>query len=489
MTDTASQVLKVDDIPIVGNDELKKVIMATGLGNAVEWFDFSVYGFLAVTIGQHFFSSASSSVQLIASLVTFSVPFFFRPLGGAIFGVMGDKYGRKNILSFTIVMMSFSTFLIGIIPGYEAIGIWAPVLLLLTKVIQGLSIGGEYSGAVVFVSEYSPDKKRGFMASWLDFGSIAGFLLGAVVVSFVSLSLGDEAMQAWGWRVPFLVSLPLGLVGLYLRKSLEESPTFEASENNSRHRKKSIRSIIRNNLKSINLCCCLVVLMNTSYYMLLTYMPNYFSVNLNYDYNHGVLIIICVMVLMLFVQPLVGYMSDRIGRKPFIIIGSVSQFILSLPAYWMINSGNVFFIGLGVAILALALCCFTGIVASILPALFPTDVRFQTLAVSFNISVLIAGVTPPVAAFLVEKTGSLYVPAYYLMTVAALGIIVGCFMRETAQKPLKDSLPVASSRTEAKEVLQQHFEHIEERVAAIDDKISSLERKRRKLVDKHPRLT
>jgi len=485
MTDLISKVLKVEDIPVVENDKLKRVIIASGLGNAVEWFDFSVYGFLAVTIGRTFFPS----VQLIASLTTFSVPFLFRPLGGAIFGFLGDTYGRKNILSFTIIMMSLSTFAIGIIPGHAAIGIWAPVLLFAAKVVQGLSVGGEYSGAMVFVSEYSPDKKRGFMASWLDFGSIAGFLFGAIVVSLVSFAVGDEAMQAWGWRIPFLLSLPLGFIGLYFRKSLDESPTYETSETHGCTDNRSVMTIIRHNFKNIVLCCCLVIATNTSYYMLLTYMPNYFAVNLHYDYDHGVLIIICVMAFMLLVQPCVGFMSDKIGRRPFILAGSLAQLFLSLPAYWMINHSNSLFIGLGIALLALVLCCLTGVMASILPALFPTEVRFRTLAISFNISIIIAGITPPLTALLVERTGSLYVPAYYLMAVTLLGIVVSCMMRETAKRPLKDSLPIASSLQEAKEVLQEHFEYIEERVAVIDDKISELEEKRQDLVDQHPRLT
>ena len=206
MSDATQQPLTVKDIPIVGNQELRKVICASGLGNAIEWFDFSVYGFLAVVIGQTFFASAPSSVQLIASLATFSIPFLFRPLGGAVFGYLGDKYGRKNILSFTIILMSASTFFIGLIPSYDTIGVLAPILLLLAKIIQGLSVGGEYAGAVVFVSEYSPDRKRGFLASWLDFGSIAGFLVGAIVVSLISFVLGQELMNAWGWRIPFFVS-------------------------------------------------------------------------------------------------------------------------------------------------------------------------------------------------------------------------------------------------------------------------------------------
>ena len=495
MSETTLQPLTVKDIPIVGNKELRKVICAAGLGNAIEWFDFSVYGFLAVIIGHTFFASAPQSVQLIASLATFSIPFLFRPMGGAIFGYLGDKYGRKNILSFTIILMSASTFAIGLIPSYATIGVFAPLLLLLAKIIQGLSVGGEYAGAVVFVSEYSPDRKRGFMASWLDFGSIAGFLVGALVVSTISLVIGQDAMGNWGWRIPFFISLPLGLIGLYLRKSLDESPTYEAQNNNSAEEEEqekvettSVGTIIKENLNGIVISCLLVVAVNSTYYMLLTYMPNFLSVNLGYSYDHGVLIIIVVMAFMLLVQPLVGFLSDKIGRKPFLFIGSVGQFFLAIPAFYMVMHHNVFMIAGGIAILAVLLCCFIGVMASILPALFPTDVRFRTLAICFNIAVLIAGLTPPIAAWLVETLQSLYMPAYYLMVVAVFGFIAAVKMPETANRPLKDATPVASSKTEAKEVLQEHFDYIEDQVNEIENKISDLEEQRQNLVDQHPKL-
>lgn len=484
MSETTQTPLKVSDITIVSNAELKKVISASCLGNAVEWFDFSVYGFLAVIIGQTFFSEASQSVQMIASLATFSIPFLFRPLGGAVFGYFGDKYGRKNILAITIVMMSLSTFAIGIIPSYSTIGILAPILLILAKVIQGLSVGGEYAGAVVFVGEYSPDRKRGFLASWLDFGSIAGFLLGALVVSIISALIGQEALASWGWRIPFLISLPLGAIGLFLRHSLEESPAYEAQTEEDRDNSSPVMDIIRNNYKNIIICCLLVISTNTTYYMLLTYMPNYLSANLHYSYDHGNLIIIIVMVFMLFVQPLVGFMSDKVGRKPFLFFGSIALFVMAYPAFWLIQQHDyVLFIAGGLAVLALILCCFIGVMASILPALFPTEVRFRTLAICFNVSVFVAGLTPPLAAWLVDYTGSLYMPAYYLMVISVLGFISAIAVHETANRPLKDATPIASNKQEAKEVLQDHFDHIETRVEAIEDKITNLEEKKQTQLD------
>ena len=205
------------DVTIIDDSKLKKAITAASLGNAMELFDFGVYGFVAYALGKVFFPDANPSVQMIAALGTFSVPFLIRPLGGLFFGMLGDKYGRQKILAITIVIMSISTFCIGLIPSYATIGIWAPILLLLCKMAQGFSVGGEYTGASIFVAEYSPDRKRGFMGSWLDFGSIAGFVMGAGVVVLISSVVGEENFLDWGWRIPFFLALPLGIIGLYLR--------------------------------------------------------------------------------------------------------------------------------------------------------------------------------------------------------------------------------------------------------------------------------
>ncbi|MFQ0992016.1 glycine betaine/L-proline transporter ProP [Gilliamella apicola] len=489
--------LNINDITIIDDSKLKKAIIAAALGNAMEWFDFGVYGFLAYVLGQVFFPNASPNVQVVAALATFSVPFLVRPLGGLVFGILGDKLGRQKVLSVTIIIMSLSTFCIGLIPSYASIGITAPVLLLLAKLAQGFSIGGEYSGAAIFVAEYSPDRKRGFMGSWLDFGSIAGFLVGAGLVVLLSTILGDARFQNWGWRIPFLFALPLGLVGLYLRHALEETPAFmQHTDSMDKNEQANIRNptkmtfkeIITKYWKSLFVCVGLVIVTNVTYYMLLTYMPSYLSHNLNYHTDHGVLIIIAIMIGMLFVQPMIGLISDKIGRRPFIIGGSLGLLILSFPAFVMINSDVIGLIFLGLLILAVLLNCFTGVMASILPAIFPTNIRYSALAISFNISVLIAGATPTVAAWLVEETNNLYMPAYYLMIVALVGLLTGVKMRETANQPLRGATPAASDRSEAKEILSDHFDSIEQKVEDIDEQIENLQEQRQDLVDQHPKL-
>ncbi|RON44255.1 glycine betaine/L-proline transporter ProP [Pseudomonas frederiksbergensis] len=487
----------LEDITIVDDAKMRKAITAAALGNAMEWFDFGVYGFVAYVLGKVFFPGASPSVQMIAALATFSVPFLIRPLGGLFFGALGDKYGRQKVLAATIVIMSLSTFAIGLIPSYDTIGIWAPILLLLAKMAQGFSVGGEYTGASIFVAEYAPDRKRGFLGSWLDFGSIAGFVLGAGLVVLISAVIGEEQFQAWGWRLPFFLALPLGMIGLYLRNALEETPAFQQHvekleqgdrEGLARGPKVSFKEVATKHWRSLMTCIGVVAVTNVTYYMLLTYMPSYLSHNLHYSENHGVLIIIAIMVGMLFVQPLIGFISDKIGRRPFILFGSIALFCLAIPAFMLINSGKLGLIFSGLLIIAVVLNFFIGVMASTLPAMFPTHIRYSALASAFNVSVLIAGLTPTLVAWLVESTNNLYMPAYYLMVIAIVGLVTGITMKETANMPLRGAAPAASDLEEAKELLQEHEDNIEQKIEDIDAEIAALEAKRKTLVQQHPRI-
>ncbi len=335
------------------------------------------------------------------------------------------------------------------------------------------------------------------MGSWLDFGSIAGFVLGAGVVVLISSIVGEANFLDWGWRIPFFLAAPLGVIGLYLRHALEETPAFQQHmdkmEQNDRAAienppKTSFKEIATKHWRSLLVCVGIVISTNVTYYMLLTYMPSYLSHNLHYSEDHGVLIIIAIMLGMLFVQPLVGMTSDRIGRRPFIIGGSVGLLLLAIPSFILINSNVIGLIFVGLLILAVLLNSFIGVMASILPAMFPTHIRYSALAISFNISVLIAGVTPTLAAWLVESTGNLYMPAYYLMVVAAIGLVTGLYMKETANKPLRGAAPAASDRSEAKELLQETYDNIEQKVEDISQQIADLEKKKQTLIDQHPKL-
>ena len=313
----------------------------------------------------------------------------------------------------------------------------------------------------------------------------------------ISTIVGEENFLEWGWRLPFFIALPLGIIGLYLRHALEETPAFQQHvdkleqgdrEGLQHGPKVSFREIATKHWKSLLICIGIVISTNVTYYMLLTYMPSYLSHNLHYSEDHGVLIIIAIMVGMLFVQPIVGMLSDRFGRRPFILVGSVLLFVLSIPGFMLINSGVVGLIFAGLLMLAVVLNCFIGVMASSLPAMFPTHIRYSALASAFNISVLIAGLTPTLAAWLVESTNNLMMPAYYLMVVAVIGLVTGLYMKETANRPLKGATPAASDIQEAKEILREHHDNIEHKIEDIDEQIEALQKQRSRLVDQHPRI-
>ncbi|KMM77240.1 MFS transporter [Xanthomonas sp. NCPPB 1128] len=450
--------LRVDEVTVVDKPMLKRAVGAAALGNAMEWFDFGVYGYLAVTLGHVFFPSTNPTAQLIAMFATFTVAFLVRPLGGLVFGPLGDRYGRQKVLAATMILMALGTFSIGLIPSYERIGIWAPILLLVARLVQGFSTGGEYGGAATFIAEYSTDRNRGFMSSWLEFGTLAGYIAGAATVTALHVALSDAQMRDWGWRVPFLIAGPLGLLGLYMRMKLEETPAFQAYAEEAERREHDapgLGALFRIHWPQLLKCVGLVLVFNVTDYMLLTYMPSYLSVTMGYAESKGLLLIIIVMLVMMPLNVVGGLFSDRLGRRPMVIGACIALLVLAVPCLLLIGTGNDWLIFLGLMLLGVALVCFTSSMPSTLPALFYTPVRYSALSIAFNVSVsLFGGTTPLVTAWLVERTGDPLVPAYYLMGAAVVGIATMVFVRETAGMPLRGSPPAVASEAEAHALLR-----------------------------------
>jgi MFS transporter, MHS family, proline/betaine transporter len=456
----ASSELQLDDITIVDKNLLKRAVGAMALGNAMEWFDFGVYSYIAVTLGQVFFPSSSPSAQLIATFGTFAAAFLVRPIGGMVFGPLGDRIGRQRVLAMTMILMACGTFAIGLIPSYASIGIAAPALLLVARLVQGFSTGGEYGGAATFIAEFATDKRRGFMGSFLEFGTLIGYVFGAGTVALLTATLSHEALLDWGWRIPFLIAGPLGLVGLYIRLKLEETPAFkreaEAREADEKARPKmTLASLLKQHLRPFLLCVGLVLIFNVTDYMALSYLPSYLSATLHFSETWGLSLVLIVMVLMMPMTLAAGRLSDAIGRKPVMLAGCVGLIALSIPALMLIQTAAVLPVFCGLLILGALLSCFTGVMPSALPALFPTPIRYGALAIGFNVSVsLFGGTTPLVAAWLVDSTHNLMMPAYYLMGAAVIGIVAVLALHETARRPLPGSAPSVGTRAEAHAVLR-----------------------------------
>ncbi|WP_426364056.1 MFS transporter [Streptomyces sp. E-08] len=455
--------LRRTDITVTGETSVRRAVRAASLGNAMEWFDFGIYAYLAVTLGHVFFPSGNDTVQLLSSFATFAVAFLVRPLGGMVFGPMGDRLGRKKVLALTMILMAAGTFAIGLIPSYSSIGFWAPVLLVFFRMLQGFSTGGEYGGASTFIAEYAPDRRRGYFGSFLEFGTLAGYVAAAGLVTALTAWLGPGTMEAWGWRVPFLVAGPLGLIGLHLRLRLDETPAFQKLESESAapaaapaetSAKGDLAKIFRQQWPALILCVALVGAYNIADYMLLSYMPTYLSDELGYGETHGLLILLLVMVALMLVVSRVGRLSDRVGRKPVLMAGMLGFLLLSLPAFLLIGRGGVPAITAGMMMLGLSLVCLLGTMSAALPALFPTEVRYGSLAVGYNLSAsLFGGTTPLVITALIGATGSSLMPAYYAMGAALVGVIAVACMKETARRPLDGSPPSVATPEEATELV------------------------------------
>ncbi|KSU75617.1 MFS transporter [Rhodococcus qingshengii] len=459
---SALEVAESPDVCVTDNASVKRAVKATMLGNAMEWFDFGVYAYLATTIGKVFFPDASGSAQLLSTFAIFAAAFIVRPLGGLFFGPLGDRIGRKKVLATTIILMAGSTFAIGLIPSYESIGIAAPILLVLLRLLQGFSTGGEYGGASTFVAEYAPDKRRGFFASFLEFGTLAGYVAAAGLVTIIQTVVSAEDLLQWGWRIPFLIAGPLGLIGLYLRLRLEETPAFQMMEQAEERSLadestgKKLRETLVDNWRPLVLCIVLVATYNIAHYGLLSYMPTYLTNTLGYDESHGLVLMIIVMIVMMMGISYVGKFSDRVGRKPLLLSGFIGFFVLSLPAYLLIGVGNYVTVFLGLAILGGLLLLFVGVFPSVLPALFPTGIRYGGLAIGYNLAVSIfGGTTPLVLTALESATGSNLVAPMYMMIAAVIGGIAVLMIPETARKPLDGSPPSVATDEEARRIIRK----------------------------------
>ncbi|MGU3435789.1 MFS transporter [Actinomycetes bacterium M1A6_2h] len=409
------------------------------MGNATEWFDYGVYAYTATYISRSFFPGDLESATLL-TLGVFAVSFLVRPLGGLVWGPLGDRLGRRQVLALTIVMMAGATFLLGAVPSYESIGFWSPLLLVVLRMMQGFSTGGEYGGAATFMAEYSPDRRRGFFGSFLEFGTLLGFSTGAIVVLVVDLLSTDAFMSTWGWRLPFFVALPLGLIGLYLRSKLEDTPVFvELAQEGGveQETKTQFRELLRQYWRPILTLGGLVIALNVTNYTLLSYMPTYLETRIGLSSTSSLWLVIIGQLAMMIVIPFAGALSDRVGRKPLWAVSMVGLFVAAVPMY-LLMSVNFGWAIVAFVVLGLLYVLQLSTISATFPAMFPTHVRFAGFAIAYNVSTSLFGGTAPAAnEWLIEATGNDLVPAFYMMAACVVGLIALRFVTETAGASLR----------------------------------------------------
>ncbi|WP_343723341.1 MFS transporter [Herbaspirillum seropedicae] len=421
--------LPADGIVSVSNQKRRRAIVATVIGNGLEWFDFTVYSFFAVIIAKLFFPTGNDLTSLLLAVATFGVGFFMRPVGGILLGIYADRVGRKAALSVTILLMAVGTTMIGLAPTYESIGLFAPLIIVVARLLQGFSAGGEMGSATAFLTEYAPERERAYYSSWIQASIGVAVLLGAAVGTFVTASLDAAALASWGWRLPFLLGIIIGPVGYYIRHHLEETPTFLEEKDKT---DSPLKEVIRNFPRETSASFSMVILWTVCTYVLLFYMPTYSVKVLKLPQTTGFIAGmvggLCIMVL----APIVGRLADRIGRRPLLSGSAALILVLAYPMFAYINSAPslstllIFQLVFGTLIAA-----YTGPILAAFSELFPAKVLSTGLSVAYNLAVTIfGGFASFFITWLIAATGSTMAPAFYVMIAAAISFVGTRFVRE-----------------------------------------------------------
>ncbi|GAB4100642.1 MFS transporter [Sinomonas halotolerans] len=421
----------------VGKDARRRVLWGSFIGNFVEWFDYAVYGYLAATISQAFFPESDRQTALLATFAVFAISFFIRPLGGFVWGHIGDRIGRRTALSLSILIMSAATFCIALIPSYAMIGLWAPVLLLVIRVIQGFSAAGEYAGASAFLVEYAPAHRRGLYAAVVPASTAAGLLLGSLLAALLSLALTPEQMAEWGWRLPFLLAAPMGLIGRYIRTRLEDTPVFRELENEEQQAHSPVKDMFAKHWRSLLLAVGAVLLNAVGFYVILSYMPTYLSEELGFGATESFFATTIALLTYIGFIFLTGLASDRFGRRRVLIAASVTFILFTVPAFMLLDTGSFTAVLLVQIALGAMLTLNDGTLPSFLAELFPTRIRYSGFAVSFNLANAVFGGTAPfVATLLIGAMHTKLAPAWYLVAAAVVSLLAVLRAKETSNRPL-----------------------------------------------------
>ncbi|VTU14450.1 MFS transporter [Variovorax sp. RA8] len=424
-------------VPATKSDHrVKRVVFASALGTIIEWYDFLIYGAAAALVfNKLFFPADDPFVGTLAALGSAAVGFFARPFGGAVFGYFGDRLGRKSMLLLTLVIMGLGTFAIGLLPTYAQIGIWAPILLVLLRIIQGIGLGGEWGGAALMVLEHAPARRRGLCGSLVQVGFPIGLILSAGVFALVS-KLPEEEFLSWGWRVPFLSSLVLVILGAFIRMRVEESPVFEAMKAKKEIARNPLAEALFKHPKSFFIAIGLKISEVSWVYMLTVFVVVYATTKLGLPKSQILDAIMIAAAIEIVTIPLFGYLSDVFGRRPFYFAGSLFTIAFAFPMFWLLGTKDPLVI---VAAVAVALSFGHGLMfapeATYFPELFGARSRYSGASFGFQVAAAIGGgLTPVLATVLSEKMGGTAGISIMLIVLALITLTAALFAHETRNK-------------------------------------------------------
>ena len=400
----------------------KRVLAGGSIGQFIEFYDFTLYGLSAVTLSQLFFPGENALAGLLATFATFGVAFLVRPLGGLFFGAVGDRIGRRKVLFVTLMLIGLATTLIGLLPTYETIGVFAPILLVLCRLIQGFSAGGESVGAPAFVFEHAPLERRGFWINVTLAATALPSVIGGTLILVLSSTMTPEAFDSYGWRIPFLLALPLAFFGLWIRSKTEESEAFKQVLRKHEHKEYSpIREAFRENRVRMLQVICVMALTAMGFYFLSGYFVSYVQVTGELSREASLAANAVAMALYAVLLPIGGMIGDRVGRKPMLITGAVALAVLSIPCFMLVTSGSLGLAILGQLMFVIPMCVYGGGCYTFFVEIFTTETRFTSAAISYNVAYAAFGGTAPfIGTMLVSSTGKDSAPGFYMAAAAAI---------------------------------------------------------------------
>jgi MHS family proline/betaine transporter-like MFS transporter len=409
----------------------RKVIAAGMIGNVLEWYDFAIYGYFAASIGRHFFPREDAVAQLLAAFGVFALGYLVRPIGGALIGHIGDRYGRRAALTVSVTAMAVPTFLMGLLPGYQTLGLLAPVALILLRMVQGLSVGGEYTSSMVFLVERAPAGHRGWMGAFICCGTTVGILLGSGVGAATAAMMTTETLDAWGWRIPFLLGIVVGVAGFILRRHVIEAAPAARGE------RSPIVETLRDHWRLVVRLAGLSVFNAVSFYVMFVYVASWLQTADGISPAHALEINTISMMILLPALLASGRLSDRFGRKPVLMASTALTVVVALPLFWVIYHPSPALILLGQMGFGLLIGLYGGTQATAMVESAPRRIRCTAVALGYNVCLgVIGGLTPLVATWLVARTGDELAPAYLIMVAAAVSCFAAWCMKETYRTPL-----------------------------------------------------
>jgi MHS family proline/betaine transporter-like MFS transporter len=426
----------------------RRVVTSAAIGQFVEWYDFVIYAYTSSVVASLFFPSEDRVASLLATFGVYAVGFVMRPVGGVVFGHLGDVLGRRGVLAFIILLMGGSTAAIGLLPTYASIGIAAPVLLLVCRLLQGMSAGGEAMGSNALVAEHAPDGKRGLWVGFTySFANLPAVFAALFVLALTTVMSG-AAWETWGWRIPFLFGGVISLVGLYIRAKVQESPAFTATKKADQVTKAPLLVLLRDHRRGLLFAFAMASLSGLGFYSLAGYFASYLTESVGLDSTDALLSNGIAMFVAFVTMPIAGAWSDRVGRRPVLMVGAAATALTAVPAYMLAGASGLGAAVAGQSLLAVALGVFFGPVGISFLEQFPTRTRYSGAAVGYNVAYVVFGGTAPLfGTWLVAQTGSLIAPAVYTALLAAGVFVVATKMPETYNQPIVRDEDVADIHT------------------------------------------